>query len=206
VHNFENVDGFPHHFGPCMHLVAATMPSPDSFDGATSPGNAPFRPLWKVPEGVQKPPPWLQAVNSATESCLFKGALSATAGSVLGVGFGLFFGGYANAVDKAVELQGPTSAKLRVGFREAGLSMRSYAKQFAIFGAVFSTSECTVEKIRARHDLYNSVIAGCATGAILASQPTQSIPARARASQMAVGCAGMSAFSAAIDYYMEYWD
>lgn len=184
------------------------MPPPVGADGETPVEEVGFRPIWPPapPEGLQKPPVWIRAVNSATESCLFKGALSATAGSVLGLGFGLFFGGYANAVDKAVELQGPTSAKLRVGFREAGIAMRSYAKHFAIFGAVFSTSECTVEKVRARHDLYNSVIAGCATGAILASQPTQTISHRARATQMAVGCGGMAAFSTAIDYYMEYWD
>lgn len=177
------------------------MPAPDDSDPAQDDA---FRPIWPpAPDGLQKPPFWVKAVSGATESCLFKGALSAVAGGVLGVGFGLFFGGYANAVDKAVELDGPTSAKLRLGFKEAAVAMRSYAKSFATFGIVFSMSECTVEKVRARHDLYNSMIAGCATGAILATQPRQSIPHRARATQMAVGCGGMAAFSTAIDWYME---
>lgn len=165
-------------------------------------------PMWPPapPGGLEKPPAWMMILAKAPESCLFKSALAGLAGGGLGVFFGLFFGGYSNAVDKAVELQGPTSAKLRVGFKEAALSMRSYAKSFATFGVVFSGSECAVEKFRARHDLYNSVIAGCTTGSILSSQPQQTIPARARLVQMAVGCAGMAAFSTAIDYYMEYMD
>lgn len=158
------------------------------------------------PGSVQRPPMWMSMAVEASESCIFKAALSGVAGGGLGVFFGLFFGGYSSAVDKAVELQGPTSAKLRVGFKEAAVSMRSYMKTFATFGVVFSGSECAIEKFRARHDLYNSVIAGCATGSILSSQPMQSIPARARLIQMATGCAGMAAFSTAIDYYMEYME
>jgi mitochondrial import inner membrane translocase subunit TIM22 len=168
---------------------------------------APFRPIWPAapPEGMQQQPAWIGIVTSATESCVFKSALSGVAGGGLGVVFGLFFGGYSNAVDKAVEMKGPTSAKLRVGFKEAAIAMKSYSKSFATFGIVFSGSECVVEKVRARHDLYNSIIAGCATGAILASEPTnRHIPVRARAAQMAIGCGGMAAFSTAIDYYMEY--
>ncbi len=159
--------------------------------------------VW-TPFPVEQPAPWVKMVNRGTESCLFKAALSGTVGGGLGLFCGLLFGGYSTAVDKAVEMDGPASVKLRVGFREAGRAMMSYAKSFAMFGIVFSASECTVEKIRARHDLYNSVIAGCATGAILASQPRQTIGARARATQMAVACAGMAAFSTAIDYYMEH--
>lgn len=44
----------------------------------------------------------------------------------------------------------------------------SYAKGFAAFGAVYSTSECAIEKFRAKHDIYNSGYAGCFTGGILA--------------------------------------
>ena len=36
--------------------------------------------------------------------------------------------------------------------------------------AVFSGTECVIEKIRAKHDGYNSIMAGCATGAALASR------------------------------------
>lgn len=158
------------------------------------------------PADFQKPPAWLTMVNRGTETCIFKAALSGTAGGAMGLLFGLFFGGYSNAVDKAVEMQGSAAVKLRVGFREAAKAMRGYARSFAMFGVVFSGSECTVEKIRARHDIWNSIIGGCVTGAVMSSQPRTSMPYRARASQMAVGCAGMAAFSAAIDYYMEYME
>lgn len=159
-----------------------------------------------LPPDVQQPPVWVKLINQGTETCLFKAALAGTAGGGLGLFCGLLFGGYSTAVDKAVEMNGPASLKLRVGFREAGKAMLSYAKSFAMFGIVFSSTECTIEKIRARHDLYNSVMAGCATGAILASQPRTQMPARARATQMALACGGMAAFSAAIDYYMEHWE
>lgn len=45
---------------------------------------------------------------------------------------------------------------------------RSYAKGFAAMGALFAGSECLIESYRAKHDMRNSVYAGCATGAILA--------------------------------------
>jgi mitochondrial import inner membrane translocase subunit TIM22 len=188
--------------------MATVSPAPTDDGGSPNDVNDGYMPVWPPapPGGMQAAPPLVRAISSATESCMFKAALSGIAGSGIGLVFGLFSGGYSNAVDKAVEMQGPASAKLRVGFKEAGLAMRPYAKSFAIFGVVFSGSECVVEKVRARHDLYNSIIAGCATGAILASQPTQSIPHRARLTQMAVGCGGMAAFSTAIDFYMEYWE
>jgi import inner membrane translocase subunit TIM22 len=60
--------------------------------------------------------------------------------------------------------------------------------------AVFSGTECVVEKLRGKHDGNNAIYAGCATGAALA--------ARSGPEAMALGCAGFAAFSAAIDYFM----
>lgn len=179
----------------------------DIFDNNKPNDNTPQF-MWPPPPPAdfQKPPPWLVMINKGTESCMFKAALSGTAGGVMGLLFGLFFGGYSQAVDKAVEMEGSAGLKLRVGMKEAGRAMSSYAKSFAMFGLVFSGAECTVEKVRARHDIWNSIISGCVTGAVMSSQPRQNIPHRARASQMAVGCGGMAAFSAAIDYYMEYME
>lgn len=144
-------------------------------------------------------------IQKVTESCLFKVGVSGVAGGGLGVFFGLLFGGYSTAVDEAVELEGPLRQKLKVGFRSALRSMGSYAKGFAMFGMVYSGSECTIEKFRAKHDLWNAVSAGCVTGATMSSAPRSPIGPKARISQMGVGCAGMAAFSTAIDYYMEYW-
>lgn len=63
-------------------------------------------------------------------------------------------------------------------------------------GALFSGSECVIEKARAKHDLYNSVYAGCATGGMLAH--------KAGPKAMCVGCAGFAAFSAMIDKVMDH--
>lgn len=170
--------------------------------------NRPFRTnfIWPPLDPDNQPPPFLLAVKRAEESCVFKAALSCVAGGGLGLLFGLFFGGYANAVDKAVDMQGSTMVKLRVGVREAWRAMASYSKNFARFGVLFSGSECVIEKVRARHDIYNAVSGGCFTGATMAAAPFEKLPVRARATQMAIGCASLAAFSAAIDYYMEYMD
>lgn len=48
---------------------------------------------------------------------------------------------------------------------------------------------------RAKHDMVNSVSAGCFTGAVLA--------VRAGPQAAALGCVGFAAFSAAIDYFLE---
>lgn len=45
---------------------------------------------------------------------------------------------------------------------------RSYAKGFAVFGAIYSFNECIIENFRAKHDKWNPAMAGCATGAMLA--------------------------------------
>lgn len=159
------------------------------------------------PPPPDAPPPYLVTIiNGATESCIFKGALSGVAGGGLGLMFGLFFGGYAQAVDKAVEMDGTAAMKIRVGMKEAGKAMGSYAKNFARFGLTFSIAECAIEKVRARHDMWNSIIGGCVAGSVMSAEWGQKMPARARASQMAIGCASVGAFSAAIDYYMEYMD
>lgn len=71
----------------------------------------------------------------------------------------------------------------------------SYAKGFALFGAVFAGSEAVIETARAKHDLYNSVSAGCFTGASLAvKQGPQA---------MCIGCVGMGTFSYFIDRFFE---
>jgi import inner membrane translocase subunit TIM22 len=59
---------------------------------------------------------------------------------------------------------------------------------------VYSVIECEIEGARGKHDLTNSVAAGCATGAVLAykSGPVG----------MCLGCAGFAAFSVVIDKLM----
>lgn len=50
--------------------------------------------------------------------------------------------------------------------------------------------------MRAKHDIYNSVYAGCAAGAVLAHS--------AGPKGMCLGCASFAAFSAVIDKIMEH--
>ena len=71
---------------------------------------------------------------------------------------------------------------------------RSYAKGFGAMGALFAGSECVIEKMRARHDMYNSIYAGCTTGALLAHSGGPKA--------MCIGCASFAAFSALIDRFM----
>lgn len=158
-----------------------------------------FPPLPDTP-----PTPFELGLRAATESCAFKAGSAGIVGGGLGVVFGLFFGGYSNAVDRAIDTKGSTLVKMRVGMREAGAAMSSYAKNFARFGFFLSGTECTLETLRGRHDIFNPVLGGCITGAGMASAPLQSMPAKLRAQQMAIGCASLAAFSLAIEKYMEY--
>jgi import inner membrane translocase subunit TIM22 len=80
--------------------------------------------------------------------------------------------------------------------KSTGARSFSYAKGFGAMGALFAGSECVIEKARARHDMMNSVYAGCFTGGALA---------RGGGPQaMGVGCATFAAFSAVIDKFMEH--
>lgn len=65
-----------------------------------------------------------------------------------------------------------------------------------MMGAMFAGSECVIEKVRAKHDIYNSVYAGCATGGALAH--------KAGPKAMCAGCATFAAFSALIDKMMAH--
>jgi len=77
-----------------------------------------------------------------------------------------------------------------------GSKSLSYAKGFAVVGLLFAGSECIVEKTRAKHDLRNSLYAGCFSGAALAYKTGPR--------GMCTGCAGFAAFSVLIDKIMEH--
>ncbi|KAH9882296.1 hypothetical protein J1614_000532 [Plenodomus biglobosus] len=88
----------------------------------------------------------------------------------------------------------PMRQQLKHGFRDMYRSSISSGKNFAKVGAIFSGTECAIEGLRAKNDLYNGVAGGCLTGGILARN--------AGPQAVAVGCAGFAVFSAAIDAYM----
>uniref|UniRef100_A0A8B9TSA7 Mitochondrial import inner membrane translocase subunit TIM22 n=1 Tax=Anas platyrhynchos TaxID=8839 RepID=A0A8B9TSA7_ANAPL len=117
-------------------------------------------------------------VERAMESCAFKAALACVGGFVLGGAFGVFTAG----IDTNEVL------------KDMGQRGISYAKNFAIVGAMFSCTECVVESYRGKSDWKNSVISGCITGG--------AIGFRAGLKAGVIGCGGFAAFSAAIDYYL----
>ncbi|CAG8461504.1 11873_t:CDS:2 [Ambispora gerdemannii] len=129
-----------------------------------------------------------------SESCIFKSILSLAGGFVLGGVFGMFMSSLEmSSADPAV-LEKPMRQQLKHTAKDMANKSFSMAKNFAVVGAIFSSTECIIEGYRAKNDIYNGVAAGCVTGAILA--------ARAGPQATALGCAGFAAFSTAIEYYM----
>ncbi|KAG8450418.1 hypothetical protein GDO86_002905 [Hymenochirus boettgeri] len=127
------------------------------------------------------------------ESCGFKTVLACVGGFVLGGAFGVFTAGIDTNVgfDPKDPLRTPTAKEV---LRDMGQRGMSYAKNFAIVGAMFSCTECLVESYRGKTDWKNSVMSGCITGG--------AIGFRAGLKAGVLGCGGFAAFSAVIDYYL----
>jgi len=142
-------------------------------------------------------------MQAAMESCPGKTAVSGTMGFGLGGLFGLFMSSMRYDTPLSAGMPGgvgtqitdiPVREQLKRGFADMGRSSWSSAKNFGYIGAVFAGTECCIEGLRAKNDLFNGVAAGCLTGGWLARSGGPQAAA--------VGCAGFAAFSAAIDAYM----
>ncbi|KAF2269367.1 mitochondrial import inner membrane translocase, subunit Tim17/22 [Lojkania enalia] len=88
----------------------------------------------------------------------------------------------------------PIRQQLKHGLRDMYRSSLSSGRNFAVVGSVFSGTECAIEGLRAKNDIWNGVVGGCITGGVLAR--------KAGPQAVGVGCVGFAAFSAAIDAYM----
>ncbi|KAI8909135.1 mitochondrial inner membrane translocase subunit Tim17/Tim22/Tim23/peroxisomal protein PMP24 [Gorgonomyces haynaldii] len=132
-------------------------------------------------------------MKEVLDSCPARGVISTVGGYGLGTIFGLFLSS-ADFNNSEEFLKQSTKEQVKQTFKDMGKRAHATGKQFAFLGAVYATSECIIESYRAKHDIYNSISAGCFTGAVLAG--------RAGPQAMAVGCASFAAFSAAIDTYM----
>ena len=88
----------------------------------------------------------------------------------------------------------PLRQQLKHGLRDMYQSSKASGRNFAVVGSVFSGTECAIEGLRAKNDLWNGVAGGCITGGVLAR--------KGGPQAVAVGCAGFAAFSLAIDAYM----
>lgn len=132
------------------------------------------------------------------QSCPGKTVMAGGSGFFLGGFFGLFMasmaydvpvGGGANHISEL-----PFKQQMKLQFADMGKRSWNSAKNFGYIGMIYSGVECSVESLRAKHDIYNGVSAGCITGAGL------SIKAGPQAALF--GCAGFAAFSTAIDLYL----
>ncbi|GAU50721.1 hypothetical protein TSUD_86590 [Trifolium subterraneum] len=94
-------------------------------------------------------------------------------------------------------LQEEMTGKQQLIFQAKQMGRRSWssAKAFAVMGFVFSAAECVIEKARAKHDIGNTVFAGCATGG--------AISAKGGPKAACMGCAGFAAFSVVIEKFLE---
>ncbi|CAI5758066.1 unnamed protein product [Candida verbasci] len=168
--------------------------------------------LWGVYQGPQPPKKSLQEMTQQEQaeegakqfvnfmqSCIGKTIMAGVSGFALGGFFGLFMASMAydtpigsSPVQHISQL--PFKQQMKLQFADMGKRSYSSAKNFGYIGMVYSGVECTIESLRAKHDIYNGVSAGCITGAGLAYKagPQASI----------IGCAGFAAFSLAIDMYL----
>jgi import inner membrane translocase subunit TIM22 len=133
------------------------------------------------------------------ETCGSKIIIGAVMGSVLGVGLGVFMGAMGD-VSPIQVLQGrevpqaPLREQLRSAFKSTGLKSAGWARNFGVLSALFGGIECLIEKYRAKHDVWNPVLSGCAVGATLSAKGG---PAAA-----CLGCAGFAGFSLVVDKIM----
>ncbi|KAL1116611.1 hypothetical protein AAG570_005083 [Ranatra chinensis] len=129
-----------------------------------------------------------KTVEAALESCTFKSVMSCVLGYGLGGAVGLFTASVGPSVG-----QQQTAREI---LREMKTTTLSYAKNFALLGAVFSAVECNVESYRGVSDWRNGTIAGGVTGGV--------IGLRVGVKAGLFGAAGFAAFSTVIDYFMRH--
>uniref|UniRef100_A0A804PBS4 Mitochondrial import inner membrane translocase subunit TIM22 n=2 Tax=Zea mays TaxID=4577 RepID=A0A804PBS4_MAIZE len=79
--------------------------------------------------------------------------------------------------------------------KQMGSRSISNAKTFAVMGLIFSAAECTIKKVRAKHDTTNTAVAGCVTGGALA--------VKGGPKATCFGCVGFVAFSVAIEKFFD---
>ncbi|XP_050367486.1 mitochondrial import inner membrane translocase subunit TIM22-4 [Argentina anserina] len=126
-------------------------------------------------------------------------AVRSVASGVMGGGLGLMMGMFLAALDNPIN-QDQMTGKQQFIYTAKQMGSRSWssAKAFAVMGFVFSAAECVVEKARAKHDMTNTVVAGCVTGGTLS--------ARGGPKAACGGCAMFAAFSVAIEKFLDRHD
>jgi import inner membrane translocase subunit TIM22 len=90
--------------------------------------------------------------------------------------------------------QAPIIDQMRVSYRAVGKRALGMGASFATITCVFTGIECIVEKYRAKHDMLNGAVSGCAAGAAMS--------AKSGPTAACMGCVGFAAFSVAIEAIM----
>jgi len=130
-------------------------------------------------------------VQELFESCAFKAIMSCVAGFGLGAAIGLFSASLGPDLSTATEFQKQTVKSVLLDMKTRTISQ---GKNFAILGAMFSITECTIESYRAKTDWKNGTMAGGITGGC--------IGLRAGLKGGIFGAVGFAAFSTLIEYYL----
>lgn len=133
-----------------------------------------------------------RTIEKISESC----ALTTLRNGIVGFGFGGLIGLFLSGIPSSIEpLENiPIKGQVKVALREMGSKTWSSAKNFGIVSVLFSAFECTIEKYRAKTDIYNTMSAGCLSGAVLARGTGPK--------GMLIGCAGFATFSSAMEYFL----
>ncbi|KAG9509187.1 Mitochondrial import inner membrane translocase subunit Tim22, partial [Fragariocoptes setiger] len=140
--------------------------------------------------GLLKNPQELM-IQNFFETCAFKTVMSCVAGFGLGAAIGLFSASLGPDLSMATEFQKQTVKSILLDMKTRTMS---HAKNFAILGAMFSATECTIESYRAKTDWKNGTLAGGITGGC--------IGLRAGVKGGLFGAAGFALFSTLIEYYL----
>mmetsp|Transcript_36004 Transcript_36004/g.70845 ORF Transcript_36004/g.70845 Transcript_36004/m.70845 type:complete len:246 (+) Transcript_36004:139-876(+) len=147
-----------------------------------------------TPQALQPEFGWL------AESCGGRATMGVVGGGVMGLLMGVFLSAMSDVTPPVTVVTGrmvpaaPMKEQMRHSLRTTGDKSLYWARNFAFITGVFSGSECLVEKARGKHDVWNPVMSGCATGAAM--------QAKSGPQAAALGCAGFAAFSLAIEAVM----
>ncbi|XP_029644431.1 mitochondrial import inner membrane translocase subunit Tim22 [Octopus sinensis] len=148
-----------------------------------------FIPLGGIPQ-LTRPQEEIM-ISRMFESCIFKSGISCVLGFALGGAFGLFTAGIDPMSTMSTET--PTT---KLVLKEMKARTLSYGKNFALVGAMFAGTECTLETIRGKTELLNGTLSGGIVGGVLGL--------RAGLKAGVFGALGFAAFSTAIDYYLRH--
>ena len=115
----------------------------------------------QVPLTPQKFDPWDPIMSSCITTCLAAGG----GGYVIGLAFGFVFSAMEqNEIDTKVGFR----AQFAQAYRGTWTKMKSQARAFGGFGALYMAFECPLENFRATRDPFNSFLAGTFTGSTFA--------------------------------------